>query len=53
MPESRVTESRVTESSTHVSCAVCPHARHEHDPLGARYCAATMAAALTRGCICR
>ncbi|WP_157984536.1 RGCVC family protein [Lentzea terrae] len=34
-------------------CAVCPHPWHEHDPLGVRYCAATTAAALSRGCICR
>ncbi|WP_158102597.1 RGCVC family protein [Lentzea kentuckyensis] len=34
-------------------CAVCPHPSHEHDPIGVRYCTATMAAALPRGCICR
>jgi hypothetical protein len=34
-------------------CAVCPHPSHEHDPIGVRYCTATTAAALSRGCICR
>jgi hypothetical protein len=34
------------------SCPVCPHPRGNHDDLGRRYCAATAAAALDRGCIC-
>jgi hypothetical protein len=34
-------------------CAVCPHSWDEHDPIGVRYCTATTAAALSRGCICR
>ncbi|MDT7790145.1 MAG: hypothetical protein QOF58_8564 [Pseudonocardiales bacterium] len=34
-------------------CAVCPHPWHEHDPLGVRYCTATTASVLSRGCICR
>lgn len=34
-------------------CAVCPHPWHEHDPIGVRYCTATTASALSRGCICR
>ncbi|WP_418287536.1 RGCVC family protein [Lentzea guizhouensis] len=46
MPESR------TAPDDKASCAVCPHAWHEHDPLGERYCTATTASALTRGCIC-
>ncbi len=36
-----------------VSCDACPHPRQEHDPLGVRYCTATTASALPRGCICR
>ncbi|WP_157529701.1 RGCVC family protein [Nocardia sp. NRRL S-836] len=35
------------------SCAVCPHPLQDHDPLGVRYCNATTASALPRGCICR
>jgi len=34
-------------------CAACAHPRSTHDTLGARFCAATVAAALDRGCICR
>lgn len=33
-------------------CA-CGHPQTEHDAVGLRYCKATSAAALTRGCICR
>ncbi|MDX8141870.1 RGCVC family protein [Lentzea sp. BCCO 10_0061] len=35
-----------------LTCDVCPHPWHEHDPLGVRYCNATAASALPRGCIC-
>ena len=35
------------------ACVVCPHAWPEHDPTGVRFCTATAAAALSRGCICR
>ncbi|WP_352236001.1 RGCVC family protein [Lentzea sp. NBRC 102530] len=34
------------------ACAVCPHPWAEHDLFGVRYCTATAAAALARGCIC-
>ncbi|WP_168200698.1 RGCVC family protein [Allokutzneria sp. NRRL B-24872] len=34
-------------------CAACPHPWHEHDPIGVRYCTATTASVLPRGCICR
>jgi hypothetical protein len=30
----------------------CGHLNKAHDKIAARYCAATQAAALTRGCIC-
>jgi hypothetical protein len=33
-------------------CSTCPHLLDRHDALALRYCAATMASALTRGCIC-
>lgn len=35
------------------ACVVCPHPWHEHDPIGVRYCTATTASELSRGCICR
>jgi hypothetical protein len=33
-------------------CLVCPHPWSGHDVTSARFCTATMAAALTRGCVC-
>lgn len=33
-------------------CAVCPHPWPTHDRIAARYCTATVAAKVTRGCIC-
>ncbi|MCX2951364.1 RGCVC family protein [Lentzea sp. NEAU-D7] len=52
-----VSELHTTELADHSdsagACAVCPHPWHEHDPLGVRYCTATAASALSRGCICR
>jgi hypothetical protein len=34
-------------------CAVCPHDWAGHDAIGVRYCSATIANELDRGCICR
>jgi hypothetical protein len=34
-------------------CGVCPHPMATHDSLGGRFCRATLAGAITRGCICR
>src|SRR4051812_15252709 len=33
-------------------CEVCAHSMADHDPIAGRYCSATLANALTRGCIC-
>jgi hypothetical protein len=33
-------------------CEMCPHALSAHDAISLRFCAATLAAALTRGCVC-
>lgn len=33
-------------------CAVCEHELADHDAIGRRFCEATQAQALTRGCIC-
>ena len=38
---------------TDAACGVCSHAHAHHDAIGLRFCRATAAAALTRGCICR
>lgn len=34
-------------------CTSCPHPQDAHDAIAARYCAASQATAVTRGCICR
>lgn len=38
--------------TTSVICAVCPHAWDAHDRIGIRYCSATTAGGLQRGCVC-
>jgi hypothetical protein len=35
------------------ACDMCRHPAAEHDQIAARYCDATRAHALSRGCICR
>ena len=40
-------------STSTVVCDVCPHPAEDHDAIGRRFCQATQAGALTRGCICR
>jgi hypothetical protein len=45
----------VTNSATQPvgdTCYMCPHLRTAHDVISTRYCAATEAGALTRGCVC-
>jgi hypothetical protein len=34
-------------------CPACAHALSDHDPIGARFCRATVAGGLSRGCVCR
>ncbi len=34
-------------------CDVCPHPVDDHDAIALRFCRATLAAAITRGCVCR
>jgi hypothetical protein len=33
-------------------CAVCPHPLAAHDAISRRFCQATQAHAMTRGCVC-
>jgi hypothetical protein len=40
------------EDQPSAMCAVCPHAEQAHDSIGLRYCAATVAGAWERGCVC-
>jgi hypothetical protein len=41
-----------TGDRTHLTCAVCRHAWDTHDPIGIRYCSATIDGRLHRGCVC-
>jgi hypothetical protein len=41
-----------TGDRTYLTCAVCPHAWDTHDPIGIRYCSATAAGKIKRGCVC-
>jgi hypothetical protein len=34
------------------ACAACPHDRDAHDAIGTRFCSATSAHGLDRGCVC-
>jgi hypothetical protein len=34
-------------------CDVCPHPAADHDAIALRFCRATLAAAMNRGCVCR
>ncbi|MFG1924640.1 RGCVC family protein [Cryptosporangium sp. NPDC048952] len=47
----RMVRSGGKDSAPH-TCDVCAHASEGHDPISDRYCAATLANALTRHCIC-
>ncbi len=51
IPESSVTAA-VAASAAAVLCEMCPHEMDGHDALSRRFCRATAAGALTRGCIC-
>ena len=51
-PATPSTTDAVTESRTGPACAACPHSRDAHDRIGTRFCAATTAGALSRGCVC-
>ena len=39
-------------ATAQVACEICPHALAAHDAISLRFCSATRAAALTRGCVC-
>jgi hypothetical protein len=44
----------VTEigGSAVATCAACPHSVESHDVIARRFCAATLAGASHRGCVC-
>ncbi|WP_250556751.1 RGCVC family protein [Pseudonocardia lacus] len=37
---------------THLACSACAHDWGAHDPIGVRFCSATITAGLDRGCVC-
>jgi hypothetical protein len=41
-----------TGNRAYLTCAVCPHEWDAHDPIGIRFCSATVAGRLRRGCVC-
>lgn len=49
--ETEATETDVTDRAG-LRCAVCPHPWEAHDRIGLRYCNATAAGSLSRGCVC-
>jgi hypothetical protein len=34
------------------ACEMCPHPLRSHDAISLRFCSATRAAAIPRGCVC-
>jgi hypothetical protein len=46
------TESTTTTVDPELVCAACPHGREAHDRIGTRFCSATIAGGLSRGCVC-
>jgi hypothetical protein len=41
------------EPTAQDACAACPHPLSAHDPIGLRFCRATAAGTVSRGCVCR
>ncbi|XVV07602.1 RGCVC family protein [Actinosynnema sp. CA-248983] len=46
------TASQATAEPAARSCPACAHPADAHDPLARRFCAATRAGGLHRGCLC-
>jgi hypothetical protein len=46
------TDTTTATTDGELLCDVCPHVWAAHDPLGSRFCSATIASRSTRGCIC-
>jgi hypothetical protein len=40
------------DDSAAAACAVCPHPLESHDMIARRFCTATQAGAVNRGCVC-
>jgi hypothetical protein len=45
-------DERTPESADVAICEACPHPVDDHDGIALRFCRATLASALDRGCVC-
>jgi len=55
MPTADMTQAvqeHTIQSEAAPDCAACPHPLRFHDPIAARFCTASAAAQLSRGCVC-
>ncbi|MCO1654023.1 RGCVC family protein [Pseudonocardia humida] len=54
MQRTHTTPATATSPTTpsRLTCAVCAHDWGAHDPIGVRFCSATAARGLARGCVC-
>jgi hypothetical protein len=43
----------ITAPAQEPACPACAHPLAQHDTIGARFCQATLAGSLSRGCVCR
>lgn len=43
---------RMADGQAATRCAACAHPWSTHDPIAARFCAATVVGGFTRGCVC-
>lgn len=46
-------EARAEERADEARCGSCPHPLAAHDRIGLRFCRATRAGDIDRGCVCR
>lgn len=50
--ESQVQMAETASGSAEATCVACAHPLEAHDQIGLRFCAATTASAIDRGCVC-
>ena len=46
-------DARAPEPVDVTACEACAHPIGDHDAIGLRFCRATLASAIERGCVCR
>jgi hypothetical protein len=52
-PTTTTTALPVLDTEDEARCGSCPHPLAAHDPIGLRFCRATRAGDIHRGCVCR